>query len=82
MKEKLKNLYYLPLLPLNIIVIIILNFLIIKNTPDCELNILTEEEYIDTAMGKFKELWLEPFTTVLDILATISWGLIINWLFF
>ena len=77
---KIRDIYYLPLLPLNIIVILILNVLILINTPEHELDSLTEGEYVDRAVAKMDELWYQPFKHVLDILATICWIVLIKWL--
>jgi hypothetical protein len=77
---KIRDIYYLSILPLNAIVIVILSYLISKNTPEHELDSLTDDEYVDRGMEKLEELWLEPFKHILDILATICWIVLIKWI--
>jgi hypothetical protein len=81
MKEKIRDIYHLSIFPLTTVVVLIINILVIKNTPDHELFTMTEEEYVERTSTVCEDTFYKPLKTVLDILATISWGLIINWLF-
>ena len=78
---KIRDIYYLSIYPLNIIVLIILNQFILKNTSENELLNMTEDEYAEKAMSKCEEIYFKPFAPLLDILATISWIVLIKWLF-
>lgn len=79
---QIREVYYIPIYPLNVIVLLVLNYLILKNTPENELCSLTEEEYMEKAMLKCEEVYFKPFVHILDILSTICWIIIIRWLFF
>lgn len=78
---KARNIYYLSIYPLNMIVLLILNQFILRNTPEHELCTMTEDEYVERAMNKCEEIYFRPFMYFLDILATISWIVLIKWLF-
>ena len=79
---QIREIYYIPIYPLNVAVLLVLNYLILKNTPENELCSLSEEEYMEKAMIKCEEVYFKPFVHILDILATICWVIIIKWLFF
>lgn len=75
---KIREVYYLSIYPLTAVVCLIINIMILKNTRDEELMAMGLEEYMKEVMLKYKELFLDKYVVILDIMATLSWLMILQ----
>lgn len=72
----MKKLFQLPTAPITLIVIISINVMVIRNTPDEILLMMSEEEYSKRVSDLCDKLYFDKFDGLLDALSFVGWILI------
>lgn len=75
------QLYQLSILPLSIVAVGVITVIIMtKKENYLEMMSMSNDEFSKVVIDKAQELYFNKYLTLLNILATISWILIIKWL--
>ena len=74
--KPLKELFHLPIFPIIVIVCLVINCLIIRNTSEAYLYSLSPDDYLQKASKIYREEFYVKYERVLDVLSVFGWVLL------